>query len=493
MIDSLNPIDTKGGRSKEKEAAELSKEQKELLVERTKEIFRLHHRQSVVNKISSSKERCQEVCNSDFELEKELEQAREVVIGDLHGSTLKALEIAALSGSIVMPDSVEVDSEISNKIIEVLGLSKKTDSFASTAEQTKEAVRKNIGNLEKLQSGQADFKELYYLANHLSNELLDFPYSSKSPVVSLEKDPEEFVKKIELYNKVIDKLLEYLDKIDVLEEGPELTFIGDVVSDRGLSDKLTLKLFEKLFESGRTNVCVGNHDLSVIKKLDESVGDSASSIYPTDSFLRDQALDSVEKKLGRSDENNFSIEDLISHEYADDQDAIERYKKFLMGSDLFHYDVDSKSFYSHVNLDSEKISALLTSGVIDFEGEINNEGDLAEFVDAANRWYKKVVSFIGSDKNIEEAEVLYDLVDLTQKKVKSQYSDLESIPFSSIINNFIHGHRKNVKSEFHLNEDGHAEGSTVVVNLDDSARKSSEFDKERGMIGGCRPVVAIID
>ena len=481
-------------------------EQKNLDIEASREGFRLNFRNILLSELGADKERSQLELDSDIELEKQLENSREIVIGDLHGSALKALEIAVLSGVVHAPENISVDSNTEENIIDILGLKLKDGSFSKRGDAE---IGRQIGDIERLESGKANFKEIYYAAVKLSDQIFDFEAKSNrggSHIVRLNQDEtnKDLKEKLQIYEKLVEKLLEYIEELEVLEDSPNLTFIGDVICDRGFSDKITMAIFDKLSDADKAKICVGNHDFAALSFLDPSfLGrdnsdkkeseknfSNAKYLWPTKSLLRDVISEAAKENKDKDRESlddSTKVDKYISRcdtvkNFFRNNEVRKNYENFFKNTQLFHLDEETNTFFSHVNIYKVQIDNLLDNSSMDFGRKIESKEDLSEFVKKANEWYLGVVeSIFNEDEQVSalDLEIVLDLLDLDRSKKNPEYPIEESIPFNHVIDNYVHGHYGRGETELYLGSDSHKnEDNTMVVNVDDASRKAHDGSEE---------------
>ncbi|MBI2989796.1 MAG: hypothetical protein HYY51_01220 [Candidatus Magasanikbacteria bacterium] len=295
--------------------------------------------------------------------ESHFEEAKLLAFGDMHGSALKVLESVILSKAASMPP---------------------------------EAARE-FGDL---------YADMVEAARPVVLATADAP-NEHSPFETAEKK-EEFKKKQ-------DQALVLLDTLQwIAGEGKQLVFIGDMVSDRGLSDALTFKILSKLRANLDSDIRVlaSNHDLNVLFNwsglggIDTSgAEDEQISMFRATSLLDDKA--------------EFQL----------------RYMDHVRSLSLIEYDRASGVFFAHGPIVETQVQKLKSA--VAFTEDLSAD-NMPDFVAAVNAWYKKAVESVLRKEPDETAIRLINEIAWERHETTNYTSG--GVPLPGIAKHVVHGH-----------------------------------------------------
>lgn len=324
------------------------------------------------------------------QIQKTITNTNTIALGDLHGSYQKLFETLVVTGLASMP------KESAQRYLE---LSQQLEDLVSNNPHFDEAL------LEPEKKGP--FKKI-----------LDKIYK---PEEIVELTPLE--KARQLQEEIIGtiKTMSWTGK-----EEQKLILIGDVIADRGISDRITLELLSHVSKQTPERIIrlASNHDQAGLHFL--LTGET--SINHQESQTRAFQLTKRE-----------------------DYDALgELYLEHLSQLKLMHFEPETKTLYTHAPITKDNILALIdnlkTENLLDINfsyHDISSE-NILEFVEAANLFYKEVVTFpIKNGLN-----VIDDIADKTLNDdqrgflwSRSNLPAIEELPlYTKGVNILVHGH-----------------------------------------------------
>jgi len=352
--------------------------------------------------------------------EKMFEKADIIAIGDMHANALKFLEQAMQAGLITMPKE---------KAIEFFDTYKKMIALAQNPKlPPMEQIVENgefIGMGHPSDEAWQTYKEQYPF----------FPFAT-------EQEKNDFA----TLHHTAEQLI---DSISLTPRGQEkkLVLIGDLISDRGVSDTLVLHLLKKIREKNQPVVMASNHDMEPFFRAFK-YGYSPEAKQRA-SFYRARVVDM----------------DRLNKELR------EHYK----GMTLFYYDKEKKLFFSHAPITKELMAELKES--CEYTGALDTPEEMTTFVEKANAWFANIISdsvdetfHLTPESRGKQFHLLREIVwnreGLMQK---------EEVPFpQNVVKGYIHGHDSDSKSGQLRPEDGQKQKDSpdpVVYNLDNTHRK----------------------
>lgn len=405
-----------------------------------------------------------------------LQEAQEITIGDCHGSTLKILEILINSEVVDMPLYLDLED---SDLIQDLQLYIEDQEFFES-EQT-----------------EFSFKQLYFILSQLAEEFCSRK-NSEFRYLNFDNFSQE---KFNLMKRTRDKLMKFIEQIEVSDPDKSLRFVGDVIVDRGLNDELTIKLLQKLQEGlneGNLSILAGNHDLELLYYLDPELFHDFALMQDRSfslSMLLHQDYDEIDESYNKQDIRGKS-------RYLDKQRILdifqgnlgyfnqkELFKWYLNKLDLIDFDKEKRVMYSHTSLYIDHMRFLLKqfdelglkAGLPEEHSDLSEIKITPELVNAANEWLQEMIklaldeedSNIKLDQGAQEIEYLRDMVwvrFLTPKEEEIRYTK-DHIPADNL-NFFIHGHYPSKPKK---------KGETVLISLDDNYRKDKEFGPDQGV------------
>ena len=259
---------------------------------------------------------------------------------------------------------------------------------------------------------------------HLYTELITLAQASYDKNIHNEYFPFTSQEEIDHFSTKQAELLTTMNSITWVGGDRTLVLLGDTTHDRGLSDTITIALLNKIRKTKPKNVkiLISNHDANPIFRK-------------TNHVLANHTTQGV---FECGDKNQY-ISRLRADKTKLDKDTVFEY---LLSQDLFYYNEKTNTFFMHALVQSEHIKKLQQTLNIP---EITDKTGIASFVSAANIWYRETIKKIKAANNdtIIDHEIEKDirlLNTLVWTRAQHAYENKESIPFSHIIANVVHGH-----------------------------------------------------
>jgi hypothetical protein len=273
-----------------------------------------------------------------------------------------------------------------------------------------------------------------------------------------EWDKSVFLTGVEPWNARVEDYKTTLTGLSWKDPNRQLVLIGDVISDRGADDRLTISLIEKLFESAQGNLVIlaGNHDLNPVM-------DDSHKIMPHQ----------AKSELPGNMADEVAMKTMV--------------QQYLSKTVLFHYLPEHKAFMSHAPLRADDMDSLIRvmnqRNLLppNIKSSYNiQESDIQPFVESVNQFYQDTLKEYYTQpkafKTQEAMELFRSLV-----WVRSNLHSKEEFPFRHIPKlKLIHGHDSDSKKaspysrEVKAALDPEASFSHSVVNLDNKYGKSPD-------------------
>ena len=154
---------------------------------------------------------------------------------------------------------------------------------------------------------------------------------------------------------LVDILIEKIKKIQWTGDNRQLILLGDIIKDRGVSDRLTLSLFKHLREQGaETHVLASNHDLDIFFQ-----------------FLANR--------------------ETIGSSHHIDPASKEDYIEYIKQTQLLLYDEQNNICYSHAYLTGKTIQRI--KAAVYFRERIT-PNNAEKFVERVNEWYQEQLNLM---------------------------------------------------------------------------------------------------
>jgi len=336
-----------------------------------------------------------------------LENADVLVVGDAHGSAWKILQTLITGGRVTMPET----------------------SARKFAELYEQAIK-----ICENEDGTRDF----------------IPYINKDPKTKT------------LYG-IISQMKTEIQTLEWKASAKPVVFIGDLISDRGLSDSLTIAIFNRLKTSAGDNVRIlaSNHDLNfIVEEFQKSIAEESRAFLPFD-----QSASSLRVPEGR-DSTEFR------------QMLCDYYKNI----DLFLYNQETNTFFSHAPVDKKLIKKLATR--IGLSVPVIG-ADIPNFVAKANQWFQEsIITKFANRENISAEDALLCL-DGENGLIwnRSGYENSDELPFGTEPVTYVHGHDSESETQSPYSVDNpkrdRSSSNPRVVNLDNKYRRGVKNDKPR--------------
>ncbi|MFH1287014.1 MAG: hypothetical protein ABII02_04690 [Candidatus Magasanikbacteria bacterium] len=327
-------------------------------IEKTKEVFKTKKKLNIGEPGRVTFLEFSEKTEDDQSPEEILKNAKLVAIGDAHGSALKVLENAVLSEMITMPE-------------------------------------------EKARQFKKIYTEMAQLADPITFKTQSTPFETEERLIGFKEKQKE--------------ALELLDSIEWIGGDREMVFLGDLISDRGLSDLLTMKILKKIKADGGNIVTLaGNHDMQPVLTIAK---------HQKKPLSRYKGIGDGQKvSSGRSLATEHKTTNI-------------QMKGFYIRQKLFHYDEETKSLFTHAPLSQGHIDELKQA--ISFQGDITNPKTMAAFVDRVNEWHHDTLKSIYEDKTPDENNLhLINTLVWARERLKEE----KDYPLPNVVRNYVHGH-----------------------------------------------------
>jgi hypothetical protein len=271
--------------------------------------------------------------------------------------------------------------------------------------------------------------------------------------------------------QVHNELVELLPSIKWIGGDRKLILIGDVLSDRGPCDLLTLKIIEHLTKDRHDDRFIrlaSNHDHNVVPWL----AGGKTQISSDQSCSLDRA-EMLAAYINQKDENRQELTKLR-----------ELYKDYLNQSKLLHYDPATKTLYTHAAVTNKNLDKLVkvlkeTDSSIPKRSKIQDGEAISAFVNKANKYYTKYVNKWIEQKYNENPGFENVLAGDPKKAFlwnRSALSSRGELPLKGQgVSRLVHGHdSRSKRSSYGTN----SSSSYHIVNLDQDIRKDhpSFFD-----------------
>jgi len=324
------------------------------------------------------------------QVQKNIVNAKTIALGDLHGSYQKLLETLVVTGLASMPAEA-------------------ARQYVKLSQKLEELVAKNPSLTE--QPLKTEPKPLF--AKILSRIYRDEDVIPLTPLEKARQLQEDIIATI--------KTMSWIGKKD-----QKLILIGDIIADRGISDRITLELLSHLTKQNPERMIrlASNHDQSGIHYL-----------------LNGQTTMNHQESQTRA----FQIAN------KDEYDSLgELYLEHLSQLKLMHFDPETKTLYAHAPITKKNICDLIDNlkaeDLLDMNYSYHDisSNNLSEFIDTANFFYKESVMFPFENQ-------LSFIDDLAEKTLnddrggflwsRSSHPLIENLPlYEKGANALVHGH-----------------------------------------------------
>ncbi|WP_373533584.1 hypothetical protein [Vampirovibrio sp.] len=411
-----------------------------------------------------------QVLNPQF-LPARLMYAPLIALGDLHGSYQKLVETLIFTGLATMPPQP-----------------------AARFQTLSEAFKREIVSEKKYPSGRNAY-ECYAISQ----------LNGKTHAESLERlrtsgfTPEEIddlSHRRSVYKHYYRQLSLLIQELTWCgQPGQQLVLIGDVLSDRGPLDHLTLDIIQQLNPKNADHlVCLAsNHDHAGLQTLInkrfslnwETGGSLGRSILIAD---RDNYVQV--RLIAAEDKVQVQLESPAKGESG--QHFLKQFKRYLQNSKLIHYNPASKTLFTHapvINQDLQSLQDILNQYYQDgcravqqqFEKKGTKEPGKPFGLSWANRFWKTYVQQV-----FQEKKLILPVENFLREKGndggflwrRHDIHDPAVLPTAALdVETLVHGHdRQSVNSQFSVEQqirDGNLTPDFTVINLDQRIRKSN--------------------
>ncbi len=318
-------------------------------------------------------------------------------------------------------------------------------------------------------------------------DLIDMPKAQAQHYLGLANSPGNFSDH-SLLLSILDKALQFVIPSIRWKGGDrQLILIGDVLSDRGPLDTVTLSVIEHISQQAPNAIVrmASNHDHNVLGYLlDEK------------SFLGTAFVSSMLRACDVATENKqFG-------------DLAQKYFRYLLQSKLLHFDSETKTLFAHAPITEAQLKGLeplLEAFQTRSPEQVKPQGfqvatvsgpkDVEHFVSQANLLYQEYVvahllvyrAFVQNQDDAEQKRAILKQYENCVEPVLSgeegflwvrgPLNQAESLPFSKAgVKTLVHGHDpQSAYSPFSLRKSGERAGRDyVVANLDQNVRKGND-------------------
>jgi len=301
---------------------------------------------------------------------------------------------------------------------------------------------------------------------------IDRKVSAPAALTRLSPDPLKIEQNaLKHYHK---EVLDLLPQMKWAGGKKQLILIGDVIADRGAYDPTTLAIIARLDQQvpGQVIRLASNHDHNSLKYITNNQLD-----YPWQSQSIRNAV-----RIARQ---TYAGEDKLKNSYL----------QHLKQSQVFHWDPESKTIYSHAPITrstlDNAIERLNSTGLKLTEYNDLNEKNLSHFIQTLNQAYKEHVLEMADTADAHRSSQLEEREKAFHKILwcRSPLSKVSQLPFTEKTHGvkvLAHGHDpKSLKSPFALGRTSSNEHLPIaIVNLDNTVRK-------QGYIEGNSPLFMI--
>lgn len=264
------------------------------------------------------------------------------------------------------------------------------------------------------------------------------------------------------------KVIKALEAVRWSGEQRQYVLIGDTINDRGLSDKLVMKLIEKIRATGgNITILASNHDLDVvieyISMLEPTI--PPKTIIPTQKLSRYRSYE-----YKNAEEMRKNIE--------------QEYLSYIKNQKLLLYNEENKTLFSHALITQEQIKTIRNH--IRFTEEIT-EHNIKEFIRQVNNWYSTTIENLGDHTKPLSERIDIASIELIRTVVWSRneprimatqggYASQTELPLFGIAQRFVHGHDQyaDTASPYNIVQEDNYQGDTTeyrIINIDTDVRK----------------------
>lgn len=358
--------------------------------------------------------------------------------------------------------------------------------------QSAEDAAKTLKTAKKVALGDLHGSYHKLVETLVAADMIRMPEEAAIRFVQLASHPWNYSPDPKQLDQIYSKLQPVVDSMEWTGKDRQFTLIGDVLSDRGPFDQITMHMVHDLAQKhrGRIVPIVGNHEHNVLRT-------GKPGYFPI-----------VEESA-----NSLIAAQRLAAEMNDWKGLYERYADYLTKSKVMHYDRESKTLYVHAPIHRENAEQLIawlqkqealkmqreTPGkdagasaegkTTDHDGpariiknydEIKTEEDLEGLIEVANQKYGEYVRDVLETGQLdpELEKVLVDTKGGGQGFFwrRSRLDSEADLPFKQCgVKRLVHGHDlRSQDSPFSIEKD--PAGAYTLVNLDQEARKSEHME-----------------
>ncbi len=315
-----------------------------------------------------------------------------VTLGDMHGNALRLVYELIQQGVFEVSDKAKKDGQTLESVYAellagyqaMLARRLRIDNELSPLKKQQNAIDEKIKIATTDEEKTALSKELNKLTNDISSlkRKLNEAKSDSSELAIIAAGEKQF--------------LAALDQLAIAEDAPALRLIGDVLADRGASDKLTLAILQKLLRGGLPySIHFANHDADLL-------------ITAYDGFLTGKK---PTLKGNIKDIDSTSKTELLEHKEEFEKIRADLYEAWLSKMQLFSLEENADKifgYFTHAPVGLEAVAHAANYLEVPFKA-----ANIRELQDTLNQVNHAFIKFITNDA---KRETFYKEINELEKK-----------------------------------------------------------------------------